>query len=105
MQELETLKQDYKIFKYTTEEEFNEIQEKLKATLAFIESEKEKTLAMNDTFKNLAGFIKDIIEKFETKDLQIDILNTLIKSLEISIKTQNLKIQMLETKIEDFINN
>lgn len=103
MQELEKLKADYKIFKYATEEEFNDIQKKFKATLAFIESEKEKTLAMDETFRNLAGFMKDVIEKFEIKDIQTNALNNLVKSLEVLIKTQDLKIQMLETKIEELI--
>ena len=102
MQELETLKEDYKIFKYATEEEFNYIQEKFKTTLTFIESEKEKTLAMDEIFKKLAGFMKDVIDRFEIKDIQINTLNTLVKSLEISIRTQDLKIQMLETKIKEY---
>jgi hypothetical protein len=100
MEKLEELKEDYRIFKYATEEEFNTIHAKFKATLEYVQSEKEKTIAMTETFRNLAEFMKEITIKIETKDIQIQTLNTEIKTLEILIKTQNLKLQILENKID-----
>jgi hypothetical protein len=98
MEELEKLKEDYKIFKFATEEEFNTIHSQFKSTMEFVQSEKEKTIAMTETFRNLAEFMKEITIRFETKDMEIQLLNTQIKTLEILIKTQDLKLQMLENK-------
>ena len=88
------------------EEELNIIRYNFEFTKQYIESDKEKTEALNEVVNSNLEFVKDVNLAFEIKKTQINTLNiktgmleTLIRTQDIKIETQNIKIEMLERLI------
>ena len=96
MEDLKKLKEDIDFLKYTTEDEFNSIRKQFEKTLEFVNSQREVTSAFNLVIQENIKFMKDVYEKFEIKDVEINNLKLNIQTLETLIRTQNIKIETLE---------
>ena len=96
MDDLKKLKEDIEFLKFTTEDEFNSIRKQSEKTLEFINSQSEVSNAINQMIKENILFVKDVYEKFEIKDIEINTLKLNIQTLETLIRTQNIKIETLE---------
>ncbi len=96
MEDFKKLKEDIEYLKYTTDDEFNSIRKQFEKTLEFVDSQREVTSAFNLMIQENIKFIKDVYEKFEIKDMEINTLKLNIQTLETLIRTQNIKIETLE---------
>jgi HEAT repeat protein len=96
MEELQKIKEEIEILKFATEDEFNSIRKQFEITLEFIKSQNEVTSAINNMTQENVLFVKDVYEKFEIKNIEINTLKIKIETLETLIRTQNIKIETLE---------
>ncbi|CAM2746422.1 hypothetical protein SAMN02745938_11178 [Flavobacterium psychrophilum DSM 3660] len=96
MEDLKKLKEEIEFLKFTTEDEFNSIRKQYEKTLEFVNSQSEVTSALNQMINENINFVKDVYEKFEIKDIEINTLKLNIQMLETLIRTQNIKIETLE---------
>ena len=96
MEDLKKLREDIEYLKFTTEDEFNSIRKQFEKTLEFVNSQNEATSALNQMIQENIQFVKDVYEKFEIKNIEVNTLKLKIQTLETLIRTQNIKIETLE---------
>ena len=96
MEDLKKLREDIEYLKFTTEDEFNSIRKQFEKTLEFVNSQNEATSALNLMIQENIQFVKDVYEKFEIKNIEVNTLKLKIQTLETLIRTQNIKIETLE---------
>ena len=96
MEDLNKLREEIEYLKFTTEDEFNTIRKQFEKTLEYINSQTEAASALNLMIQENIQFVKDVYEKFEIKNIEINNLKLNIQTLETLIRTQNIKIETLE---------
>lgn len=96
MEDLKKLREEIEYLKFTTEDEFNTIRKQFEKTLEYINSQTEAASALNLMIQENIQFVKDVYEKFEIKNIEINNLKLNIQTIETLIRTQNIKIETLE---------
>ena len=96
MEDLKKLKEEIDYLKFTSEDEFNSIRKQFEKTMEFVNSQNKVTSALNQMINENIQFVKDVYEKLEIKDIEINTLKLKTQTLETLIRTQNIKIETLE---------
>ena len=99
MEEIEKLRQEIKLLKFSTEKEFNEINKRFEDNLKYIQSETEKTESMIQMTNILKEFMQDVHISLETKKIEINTINIRLDTFETMIKNQDLKFEILKESL------